>query len=101
MKTSVVMVLMGVFLVAAPAFGQQKTVTGKVASEQGAPLSGALIAVKGTSTTTSTNREGAYSISAEVGQVLRHARVATTAIYAKVDHRALDALVLPWPGGES
>jgi integrase/recombinase XerD len=36
---------------------------------------------------------------AEVGQVLRHARVATTAIYAKVDHRALDALVLPWPGG--
>jgi integrase/recombinase XerD len=36
---------------------------------------------------------------AEVGQVLRHGRVATTAIYAKVDHRALDALVLPWPGG--
>jgi integrase/recombinase XerD len=35
----------------------------------------------------------------EVGQVLRHDRVATTAIYAKVDHRALDALVLPWPGG--
>jgi site-specific recombinase XerC len=34
----------------------------------------------------------------EVGQVLRHARVATTAIYAKVDHRALGALVLPWPG---
>lgn len=38
---------------------------------------------------------------AEVGQVLRHARVATTAIYAKVDHRALDALILPWPGGEA
>jgi len=36
---------------------------------------------------------------AEVGQVLRHARVATTAIYAKVDDRALDALVVPWPGG--
>lgn len=35
----------------------------------------------------------------EVGQVLRHADVATTAIYAKVDHSALDALVLPWPGG--
>ncbi len=44
---------------------------------------------------------GAGSSLAEVGQVLRHARVATTAIYAKVDHRALDALVLPWPGGES
>ena len=44
---------------------------------------------------------GAGSSLAEVGQVLRHARVATTAIYAKVDYRALDALVLPWPGGES
>jgi len=42
---------------------------------------------------------GAGSSLAEVGQVLRHARVATTAIYAKVDHGALDALVLPWPGG--
>ena len=42
---------------------------------------------------------GAGASLAEVGQVLRHARVATTAIYAKVDHRALDALVLPWPGG--
>jgi len=35
----------------------------------------------------------------EVGQVLRHRDVETTAIYAKVDFLALDALVLPWPGG--
>jgi integrase/recombinase XerD len=35
---------------------------------------------------------------AEVGQVLRHADVATTAIYAKVDHEALRGLALPWPG---
>ncbi len=35
----------------------------------------------------------------EVAQVLRHRRVATTAIYAKVDHRALRALAMPWPGG--
>jgi site-specific recombinase XerD len=34
----------------------------------------------------------------EVAQVLRHRRVATTAIYAKVDHRALRALAMPWPG---
>lgn len=34
----------------------------------------------------------------EVGQVLRHADVATTAIYSKVDHRALAALAQPWPG---
>jgi integrase/recombinase XerD len=36
----------------------------------------------------------------EVAQVLRHRTVATTAIYAKVDHRALRALALPWPGSQ-
>ena len=34
----------------------------------------------------------------EVGQVLRQARAATTAIYAKVDRAALRALAQPWPG---
>ena len=36
---------------------------------------------------------------AEVGQVLRHRSTLTTAIYAKVDHRSLRALALPWPQG--
>jgi len=36
----------------------------------------------------------------EVAQVLRHRRVATTAMYAKVDHRALRSLAPPWPGSE-
>ena len=35
---------------------------------------------------------------AEVGQVLRHASVLTTAIYAKVDRSGLRGLALPWPG---
>jgi integrase/recombinase XerD len=35
----------------------------------------------------------------EVGQVLRHRSAATTAIYAKVDHSALSALAVAWPGG--
>lgn len=33
----------------------------------------------------------------EVGQVLRHRQVLTTAIYAKVDRDALRALARPWP----
>jgi site-specific recombinase XerD len=33
----------------------------------------------------------------EIGQVLRHRRVSTTAIYAKVDHERLRALGRPWP----
>lgn len=34
----------------------------------------------------------------EVGQVLRHGSVDTTAIYAKVHHLALRELAMPWPG---
>jgi integrase/recombinase XerD len=36
---------------------------------------------------------------AGIGQVLRHRRAQTTALYAKVDERALRAIVRPWPGG--
>lgn len=35
----------------------------------------------------------------EIGQVLRHRNVDTTAIYAKVDRRRLQEVVQPWPGG--
>lgn len=37
----------------------------------------------------------------EVGQVLRHTSVLTTAIYAKVDRDRLRSLALPWPGATS
>lgn len=33
----------------------------------------------------------------DISQVLRHRDLATTAVYAKVDHRALRELALPWP----
>ena len=36
----------------------------------------------------------------EVAQVLRHRTVATTTIYAKVDHLALRGLAAPWPGSQ-
>lgn len=35
----------------------------------------------------------------EVGQVLRHRRLLTTAIYAKVDREGLRLVARPWPGG--
>jgi site-specific recombinase XerD len=35
----------------------------------------------------------------EIGEILRHRRLDTTAIYAKVDLNALRALAQPWPGG--
>lgn len=42
-------------------------------------------------------REGATL--PDVGQVLRHRRLLTTSIYAKVDTDALRELARPWPGG--
>jgi integrase/recombinase XerD len=42
-------------------------------------------------------REGAPL--AEIGELLRHRSVLTTAIYAKVDRRRLRELARPWPGG--
>ncbi|MGH8056271.1 MAG: tyrosine-type recombinase/integrase [Candidatus Entotheonellia bacterium] len=35
----------------------------------------------------------------EIGELLRHQRLQTTAIYAKVDLAALRTLAAPWPGG--
>jgi site-specific recombinase XerD len=35
----------------------------------------------------------------EIGQLLRHRRAQTTALYAKVDRAALRTIARPWPGG--
>ena len=37
----------------------------------------------------------------EIGQLLRHHDLATTAVYARVDHTALAGLAQPWPGSRS
>ncbi len=93
MKTSVVMVLLGMLLVAPHALAQQKTVTGKVTSEQGAPLSGVSVILKGTNTRTATNNEGSYSIRAAVGQVLQFRLIGT----ALVERTVGDADVIDVP----
>jgi site-specific recombinase XerD len=41
---------------------------------------------------------GAGASLEEIGQVLRHQRTLTTAIYAKVDYDGLRGLARPWPG---
>jgi site-specific recombinase XerD len=37
----------------------------------------------------------------EIGQLLRHQSIDSTAEYTKVDRIALSRLALPWPGSES
>ena len=51
-------------------FSQEKTVSGTVSDASGMPLPGASVVVKGTSTGTSTDFDGKYSINVEVGQFL-------------------------------
>jgi TonB-dependent starch-binding outer membrane protein SusC len=43
-------------------FAQQKTVTGKVTDEDGKPIAAVTVGVKGTTTNTATDQDGAYSI---------------------------------------
>lgn len=70
MKKRVLMVFMGLFLSAAQAFAQQRTVTGKVTSDQGTPLSGVSVLIKGTNSGATSTNEGTYSVRATTGQVL-------------------------------
>jgi hypothetical protein len=51
-----------VFLLTGMAFAQQKTVKGKVTDETGAPVPGATVIVKGTTTGTVTDMDGNFSI---------------------------------------
>ena len=69
--------LLSLTLVSAPAFAQQRTITGKVTSEQGSPLSSVAVSVKGTSVSTTTNNQGNYSIAAQTGQVLQFRLIGT------------------------
>src|SRR5712691_4258470 len=80
MKRSLPLVLLGVCLFAAPAFAQQRTITGKVTSEQGAPRAGVLVAVKGTIARTATDNQGNYSIRAGAGQVLQFSYIGTALV---------------------
>jgi TonB-linked SusC/RagA family outer membrane protein len=63
-------VFVGACLAAIPAFAQQRTVTGRVTSEQGTPIAGVQIGVRGTTTGTTTSNDGNYSIRVNDGAVL-------------------------------
>jgi len=51
-------------------FAQEKTISGTVVDETNMPLPGATVVIKGTTTGTSTDFDGKYSISANTGDVL-------------------------------
>ena len=77
MTKRILMVLSGVLIVAGRASAQQRTITGTVTSEQGSPLSGVAVVVKGATIRASTNNQGSYSIAAVTGQVLQFRLIGT------------------------
>lgn len=71
MKNRLLNLIWGLIFFAVPAQAQQTAISGKVTTaEDGTPLPGVTVIVKGTNNGTSTNTEGNYSINAERGQVL-------------------------------
>jgi TonB-linked SusC/RagA family outer membrane protein len=82
MKTRLLTVLMAMLMVDAPAFAQQepRVITGRVTDERGAPLQGASVVVKGTTTGTMTTAAGTYSLRAATGQALQYRYIGTAAI---------------------
>ncbi|HEY0970768.1 MAG TPA: SusC/RagA family TonB-linked outer membrane protein [Gemmatimonadales bacterium] len=74
------MALVGILCAAPAAFAQQQTITGRVTSEQGTPLADVMVVVKGSTTGTTTNSAGNYSIRASSGQVLQFRAIGYTPI---------------------
>ena len=72
MPRPLLLVLLGALLVAPPLQAQERTITGKVTSEQGAPLLGVTVLVRGTANGTQTNASGDYTIRARVGETLQY-----------------------------
>ncbi len=70
MKTRLFTVVLALLFSAAQALAQEKTVTGRVTGEQGAPLQGVTVIIRGTTTGTQTNADGTYFIRTTEGQVL-------------------------------
>jgi TonB-linked SusC/RagA family outer membrane protein len=80
MKMRLLMVFLGLLLVADPADAQERQITGRVTNDQGSPISGVQIVVRGTGRGTLTNAEGRYAIRAQTGAVLQFSFVGMAAL---------------------
>jgi TonB-linked SusC/RagA family outer membrane protein len=68
----IISLLTGSLLLASQALAQQKTVSGRVTGEDGGPLLGVQVLVRGTNTGGLTNADGRYAVRADVGQVIQY-----------------------------
>jgi len=77
-KFSGILALLLAFVVVQMTFAQERTVSGTVSDNNSLPLPGATVLIQGTSTGTSTDFDGNYSIDANVGDVLKFSYVGYT-----------------------
>lgn len=81
MTRHVAVALLGILLFRGPVTAQQaRTITGTVTSEQGTPIAGVGVFVKGTNRSSATNNAGHYSIAADAGQTLQFRYIGTAVI---------------------
>lgn len=73
--------VVGLVFIAAQVHAQQRTLTGKVTSaEDGEPLPGVSVKIKGSPTGTSTGAQGTFSIQASPGQVITFSFIGATTV---------------------
>lgn len=73
-KFSVILTLLMAFVVQI-CFAQEKTVSGTISDQNGLPLPGATVVIEGTTTGTSTDFDGNYTINVNVGDILQYSYV--------------------------
>ncbi|PZR28960.1 MAG: SusC/RagA family TonB-linked outer membrane protein [Citrobacter freundii] len=78
------LVMFSLLLCALATFAQQRQITGKIVDKTGAPISGATITVKGTSSGTSAGPDGSFSVSAKTGDVLEVSAVNFGSLTVKI-----------------
>lgn len=72
MKRKLLLLFVAFIVCITQTFAQQKTITGKVTSaEDGLPIPGATVKIKGTNTAAQTSTEGVYTIKANTGDILQ------------------------------
>lgn len=74
----------GLLVLGFPLLAQERTITGKVSGEDGKPMSGVTVNVRGTNRSTTTDNDGNFGISAKTGDVIH---------FSYVGHEAREATV--------
>lgn len=96
MKKKLLLFIVGCFLLITQTFAQQKTITGRVtSSDDGLPIPGVSVKLKGTQIVTQTTSTGTYSIQAKAGDILVFSYIGMTPQEKKVDAAVVNIALKP------